>query len=71
MRWPPTEIDWLARSPPRRLPAWPDAGDERVDIGRKSNQSKIVSAIQRQFVDRLVLDDCSDGCVFSLEKRAG
>ena len=27
MREPPTEMDWLARAPPSREPAWPWVGE--------------------------------------------
>jgi hypothetical protein len=33
MRWPPAEMDCAARSPPRRAPACPAAGESTLTLG--------------------------------------
>ncbi len=38
MRWPPAEIDWLARSPPWREPACPDEGDNVLVFGERATR---------------------------------
>ena len=47
MRWPAAEIDWLARSPPCRDPAWPADGESVFVFGESATRFRYGSQPSR------------------------
>ena len=61
-------MDWLARSPPSREPACPDAGASVLAFADKRDQVQVAAPVERQFGDALVLDDGAESRVLGLQE---